>query len=160
MLVVLDPIRRSFELVFEDLKPLTYLASLSTNHCIYDRRVRPAALNQLGRVVFCLNGEELMLALITDRRSRLRRSGVIRHGLQRSNVDPMPSGADTNGHATASLTYAALVKDAYSQVPRGITKTRNSSVPPPTLPTEGKHSPSHRPRIPSMDNSSERALAR
>ena len=104
--------------------------------------------------------EELMLALITDRRSRLRRSGVIRHGLQRSNVDPMPSGADTNGHATASLTYAALVKDAYSQVPRGITKTRNSSVPPPTLPTEGKHSPSHRPRIPSMDNSSERALAR
>ena len=104
--------------------------------------------------------EELMLALITDRRSRLRRSGVIRHGLQRSNVDPMPSGTDTNGHATASLTYAALVKDAYSQVPRGITKTRNSSVPPPTLPTEGKHSPSHRPRIPSMDNSSERALAR
>ena len=101
--------------------------------------------------------EELMLALITDRRSRLRRSGVIRPGLQRSNVDPMPSGTDTNGHATASLTYAALVKDAYSQVPRGITKTRNSSVPPPTLPTEGKHSPSHRPCIPLMDNSSERA---
>ena len=80
-------------------------------------------------------GEELMLALITDRRSRLRRSGVIRHGLQRSNVDPMPSGADTNGHATASLTYATLVKGAYAQVPRGRTKTRNSSVPPPTLPT-------------------------
>ena len=103
--------------------------------------------------------EELMLALITDRRSRLRRSGVIRHGLQRSNVDPMPSGTDTNGHATASLTYAALVKDAYSQVPRGITKTRNSSVPLLTLPTERKHSPSHRPRILSMGNSSEHALA-
>ena len=56
MLVVLDPIRRSFELVFGDLKPLTYLASLSTNHRIYDRRVRPAALNQLGRAVFRLNG--------------------------------------------------------------------------------------------------------
>ena len=120
-----------------------------------DRKPRDYRLNTKHK-----SDEELMLALITDRRSRLRRSGVIRHGLQRSNVDPMPSGADTNGHATASLTYAALVKDAYSQVPRGITKTRNSSVPPPTLPTERKHSPSHRPRIPSMDNSSERALAR
>ena len=67
MLIVLDPIRQSFELVFGDLKPLSYLVSLGTNQRICDRRVRLAALlqpgiytlfnvSELGRVVFRLNG--------------------------------------------------------------------------------------------------------